>query len=181
MFDDIYWDVASKIKVLAKWILIIGVICSVVGGGYILLKFRFADAWYGLLIVAFGIIGSYVSSLALYAIGQVAEETHYIKTQLLICQNNGKNADYLRNDDYKKEQLETNHDVKNNETLITKDIKISNDKKEIREKLLYALKFQTDSGMINYLKTIENDDIQEILKSPSHLIREKIKEMLDKE
>ena len=48
----------------------------------------------------------------------------------------------------------------------------------LSEKLEYALMFQSDDGMVRYLKDIQNETVQNILKSPTHLIREQIKNLL---
>lgn len=51
--------------------------------------------------------------------------------------------------------------------------------KSLAEILTYALKYQTDDGMIRYLKDIDRDEVKEILNRPEHLIREHIESVLD--
>ena len=46
------------------------------------------------------------------------------------------------------------------------------------EKLEYALKFQTDDGMISYLQRIDDQQVQEILKSPKDSIRTQVENLL---
>ena len=50
---------------------------------------------------------------------------------------------------------------------------------KLLEKLAYALQFQTDGGMIYFLKEINDDSVQNILNSPTHLIRQQIQELLE--
>ena len=59
-----------------------------------------------------------------------------------------------------------------------KQITLCKKEKTLFEKLEYALKYQTDDGMISYLKNIQDKTVQDILKSPSHLIRDQIKNLL---
>ena len=50
----------------------------------------------------------------------------------------------------------------------------------LSKKLSFALKFQTDDGMINYLKTVKDETVQDILNdSPTHIVRARIKQLLD--
>ena len=51
--------------------------------------------------------------------------------------------------------------------------------KTLSEELEYALNFQTDDGMVRYLKELQDETVQNILKSPQHLIREQIKNLLE--
>lgn len=50
---------------------------------------------------------------------------------------------------------------------------------DLSEKLSYALKFQTDEGMIRYLQTIDNEVVTGILKKPKDTIRKDIQTILD--
>ena len=51
--------------------------------------------------------------------------------------------------------------------------------KTLAEKLMYALQYQTDEGMVRYLKDIKEDAVQNILASDPHLIRTQIQELLE--
>ena len=51
--------------------------------------------------------------------------------------------------------------------------------KPLADKLMYALQFQTDEGMVRCLKDIKEDAVQSILESPTHLIRTQIQELLE--
>jgi len=55
---------------------------------------------------------------------------------------------------------------------------IQKKEKTLSEKLAYALMFQSDDGMVSYLKGLQDETVQDILKSPQHLIREQIKNLL---
>ena len=50
--------------------------------------------------------------------------------------------------------------------------------KTLPEHLEYALQFRTDTGLINYLKALDNEAVQTILKAPAHLVRASIQELL---
>ena len=51
--------------------------------------------------------------------------------------------------------------------------------KTLVKNLEYALLFQTDDGMLRYLKNIQDESVQNILKSPKHLIRKQIQDLLN--
>lgn len=50
--------------------------------------------------------------------------------------------------------------------------------KTLPEHLEYALQFRTDTGLINYLKALDDEAVQTILKAPAHLVRASIQELL---
>ena len=52
------------------------------------------------------------------------------------------------------------------------------EEKPLSEKLKYVLMYQTDEGMIKYLKGVQDEAVQRILESPGHLIREQINDLL---
>ena len=49
----------------------------------------------------------------------------------------------------------------------------------LSDKLTFALKYQSTTGMINYLKNIADDRVKEILNGPAEDVREKIQALLD--
>ena len=50
--------------------------------------------------------------------------------------------------------------------------------KTLAEKLSYALSYQTDDGMINYLKRIDDETVARILEEPPHVIRGLVEDAL---
>lgn len=70
MFDNI----GSKIKSLAQVVCWIGIIASVIGGIIVMASHSDAAAT-GLLIIAIGVVGSWVGSFALYGFGQLIENS----------------------------------------------------------------------------------------------------------
>ena len=50
--------------------------------------------------------------------------------------------------------------------------------KTLADKLEFALAYQTDEGMINYLKTVNDPAVVEILNGPAHMVRAKIEKAL---
>lgn len=51
--------------------------------------------------------------------------------------------------------------------------------KTLAEKLEYALKYISDDGMIKYLENVQNEAVQNILKSPKETIRAQITDLLN--
>ena len=49
----------------------------------------------------------------------------------------------------------------------------------LKEHLAYALRYQTDSGMITYLERLEDPAVKEILKQPRDVIRGQIKQLME--
>ena len=82
----------------------------------------------------------------------------------------------------------SNDRVKESENCVTKDEvtveaktnpePIVPEEKNLSEKLNYALLFQSHDGMINHLKGIQDERVQNILKLPKNMIRAQIKMLL---
>ena len=74
MLDNLYENIGSKIKNLAKWIFVIEAIGAFITG--LVLLFTDEDLiLYGLLTLVCGPIVAYIGSWILYAFGEVVEKT----------------------------------------------------------------------------------------------------------
>ena len=71
-------NVGGKLKVLAIVVVVLGIISSIVSG--IILMFSEIDGafGFGLLIIGGGILGSWITALPIYGIGQAAENSDYL-------------------------------------------------------------------------------------------------------
>ena len=54
----------------------------------------------------------------------------------------------------------------------------ANKEKTLTEGLEYALQFQTDEDLVFYLKKVNDETVQNILKSPVHQVRGQIQDLL---
>ena len=162
-------------------------------------------AWIPFLVAIVGPIVVWIGSWGMYAFGEYVEDIHAIRQQLgkiqsidkslqaivqpIIDGTNGKVKSAA--EEVTKPQAVTLAKPKAEES--TKPEKTASDnrveekkakglvikkQKSLSEKLAYALMFETDDGMIAYLRSIEDETVQNILKTPKHLIREQIKNLL---
>jgi|GEM_PF-1092379 len=186
MLDNLYTDIGVKIKNWAKWIFIVEAIGAVIAG-IVLLADEFILA--GLLTLVCGPIIALVSTWLLYAFGQLVDDTYAIRNQGKKINNIDKNlqamAQLIIDETNKKVKREADEKVKRRAEAISKckaeenaEQIVQKKDKAILEKLEYALKFQSDEGMINYLKGIQDETVQSILESPQYLVREQIESLL---
>lgn len=166
MLDNLYTNIGKKIKTCAKWIFLIEAILAVLVGIVIfsiglLFSFQFKLIVIGIIVAVLGPVGAWLSTWILYAFGDLVEQT---------CDNQNNTRQILKTliEEKKKHQ-----DEKKAEPIIFEK------EENLAEKLEYALQFQSNQGMIRYLKDIQDESVQKILKSPEHLIREQIKNLLD--
>ena len=71
-------NIGGKIKALAVVISVLGIAASVICGGVMAAK----NALYGVLIIVFGSLGSWLSCLTLYGFGQLVENSDKIVEKL---------------------------------------------------------------------------------------------------
>ena len=186
MLDNLYADIGVKIKNWAKWIFIVEAIGAVISGIVL-----FADEFIlaGLLTLVCGPIIALVSTWLLYAFGQLVDDTHAIRNQDKKINNIDKNLQTMVqpmiDEANEKAKREAEEKAKRQAEAFAKreaakkaEQMAQRKEKTLPEKLAYALMFQSDDGMISYLKGIQDEAVQDILKSPQHLIREQIQNML---
>lgn len=88
MFDNI----GGKVKGLAKFVCWVGIICSVIGGIALLLQSsRYNDTTVlGISVLIGGVLGSWIGSWALCAIGSAADDAAAVRTYFEITQTHGE-------------------------------------------------------------------------------------------
>ncbi|MDY5940028.1 MAG: hypothetical protein SPJ23_00045 [Eubacteriales bacterium] len=190
MLDNLYENIGGKIKNLAKWIFIIEAIGSIIAG--LVLLFTDEDLiLYGLLTLVCGPIFAWVGSWILYAFGELVEDTHAIRNEYYPIINDIKKnvrlmADPIIREAEEKARREAEEKARceaeekaRRETPAKVQQTIQKKEKTLSEKLAYALMFQSDDGMVRYLKGLQDETVQNILKSPQHSIREQIKNLLE--
>ncbi|MBS7228061.1 MAG: hypothetical protein KIG49_00600 [Eubacteriales bacterium] len=190
MLDNLYENIGGKIKNCAKGIFIIEAIGSIIAG--LVLLFTDEDLiLYGLLTLVCGQIVAWVGSWILYAFGELVEDTHAIRNEYYPIINDIKKnvrlmADPIIREAEEKARREAEEKARREaeekarrETPAKVQQTIQKKEKTLSEKLAYALMFQSDDGMVRYLKGLQDETVQNILKSPQHLIREQIKNLLE--
>ena len=190
MLDNLYENIGGKIKNCAKGIFIIEAIGSIIAG--VVLLFTDEDLiLYGLLTLVCGQIVAWVGSWILYAFGELVEDTHAIRNEYYPIINDIKKnvrlmADPIIREAEEKARREAEEKARREaeekarrETPAKVQQTIQKKEKTLSEKLAYALMFQSDDGMVRYLKGLQDETVQNILKSPQHLIREQIKNLLE--
>ena len=194
-------NIGGKIKTLTKWscwiaILLIWIATPIT---FIILvsdKWTAELCWIPLVGAIVGPIFIWVASWPMYAFGEFVEDIHAMRGKEGTTKevNTTREVDEKANreaEEKAKHQEEANatrnaeekskHDVEekvNRETKKNAEQIAQKKEKTIPEKLEYALMFQTDDGMVRYLKDIQDETVQNILKSPQHLIREQIQNLL---
>ena len=182
MLDNLYENIGGKIKNCAKGIFIIEAIGSIIAG--LVLLFTDEDLiLYGLLTLVCGQIVAWVGSWILYAFGELVEDTHAIRNEYYPIINDIKKnvrlmADPIIREAEEKARREAEEKARR-ETPAKVQQTIQKKEKTLSEKLAYALMFQSDDGMVRYLKGLQDETVQNILKSPQHSIREQIKNLLE--
>ena len=190
MLDNLYENIGGKIKNCAKGIFIIEAIGSIIAG--LVLLFTDEDLiLYGLLTLVCGQIVAWVGSWILYAFGELVEDTHAIRNEYYPIINDIKKnvrlmADPIIREAEEKARREAEEKARREaeekarrETPAKVQQTIQKKEKTLSEKLAYALMLQSDDGMVRYLKGLQDETVQNILKSPQHLIREQIKNLLE--
>ena len=84
-----------------------------------------------------------------------------------------------RHEAEEKARREAEEKAKREAEIKAELIKNPQREKTLSEKLEYALMFQTDDGMLGYLKKIQEESVQNILSGPEHLVRDRIQELLN--
>ena len=79
MFEDMFSNVGGKIKILAKIMLVLGMLASVIYGIYFMTNGG-EFILFGLLIAVGGVLGSWISALFIYGFGQIITNTDSISS-----------------------------------------------------------------------------------------------------
>lgn len=172
MFDHLYENIGGKIKNLAKVIFVLGAIGSVATAVTCIVKAQYVLSFICLIAEA---LGALIFSWFIYGIGELIDKT-------IDNENNTKQiARSLAQLSMLATQNQGNQPPKDTEEKITKKVseQISPAGDSLADKLSYALKFQTDDGMVSYLERMDDDVVKDILKAPRHLIRELVAKTLE--
>ena len=174
MLDNLYENIGGKIKNCAKGIFIIEAIGSIIAG--LVLLFTDEDLiLYGLLTLVCGQIVAWVGSWILYAFGELVEDTHAIRNEYYPIINDIKKnvrlmADPIIREAEEKARREAEEKARREaeekarrETPAKVQQTIQKKEKTLSEKLAYALMFQSDDGMVRYLKGLQDETVQNIL------------------
>ena len=194
MFDKLYENIGAKIKNWAKWIFIIEAIGAVITGIVMMANASDIDDIFffaGLLTIILGPVVAWVSTWLLYAFGELVEDIHAIRNEYYPIINDIKKNVRLMADpiireaeekalcEAEEKALREAEEKALRETPAKVQQTIQKKEKTLSEKLAYALMFQSDDGMVRYLKGLQDETVQNILKSPQHSIREQIKNLLE--
>ena len=199
-------NIGVKIQNFAKWSCWITILLTWIGAAITFLVFLFIEGMfqYAFLVPVGAAIGSlliWVSSWVMYAFGEYIENIQAIRNQIPKINNIDRNLQTIAQqanetakheaEEWAKQQAEAitkrnaeekaEHDTEekvNREAKKNAEQVAQKKEKNLSETLEYALKFQTDNGMLDYLRGIQDETVQDILKSPQHLIREKIQNIL---
>ena len=128
MLDNLYENIGSKIKNLAKWIFVIAAIGAVITG--LVLLFTDEDLiLYGLLTLVCGPIVAYIGSWILYAFGELVEKTsdNENTTRQILKKINENPANYITEESEGKVKS-----IIASEPTISKASGTSNEEKENR-------------------------------------------------
>ena len=184
-----YEDIGGKIKLLAKIGFIVAAVCCVIAG--IVLLALELTLW-GLLSLLLGPVLAWVSSWVLYAFGELCEDMHAVRhnpalgdinegIKILIAPIIAQaKEDAKREAEERTKREAEERTTRESKTATRKQNNQSpvKDETTLQGMLTYALSYQSDDGMIRYLKEIKDDTVQAILQSPRNLIRKQIQEFL---
>lgn len=195
MLDQLYERIGEKIKNLARWIFVVEAISAVIGGIYVILEGKFV---FGLCLVIMGPVVAWVSTWLLYAFGELVEkvcsinEKVYILAQPIVEEQ--RRIRYAAEEKAKQDTMVKAHKRADREAQERTDrrtvVQVNQETREevkktaprektLAEKLIYALSYQTDEGMIAYLKHIDDETVANILKEPNNKIRELVKRTVE--
>lgn len=202
MFDEI----GVKIKSFAKTAFFVEIIASIISA--IVLFVEHEEFWC-ILVGLGGIVMAWVLAMFAYGFGELIDETTNVSrnTAILVskAREEGKRIAretasneqialqkakeaYKARESQRAAQVPQAADAKpvssnapaapvkqNSPAVVENTVK----EQTLADKLQYALRFSTDQGMIKYLKTVEDETVQNILKAPEARVRELIANLLN--
>ena len=175
-----YKNLGTKLKKLSQFFLVLGSIPAIICG-IILMS---TNLILGLVVIALGVLYSYFLTWGLYAFGEACERIERIeqktnRIELFVKNENSKNKQ-MRSENAAHTWASTTKtsQIKTETTPAPQAPKSTTQQgeKTLCEKLAYALAFQSDDGMINYLKTINDEEVKKILEAPRYMIRDIVKQ-----
>ena len=188
-------NIGGKIKNLAKWscwieILLIWISAPITMIVLLCDRYTAEFFWIPLVSALVGPIFIWIGSWAMYAFGEAVEDIHALRSkQNPQLENIDRNVQLMaaplileaeeqaKREAVERTKYEATKKAKREAAAVIPEL--PKKEKTLPEKLEYALRYSTDSGMISYLKDIENEDVQIILQSPAHLVRGQIQSLLE--
>ena len=182
MLDKWFEDIGKKIKGLAKW----GFIVESVGIllACLIMIFDEPEFFFLLLLAPVGIAVVYVSSWLLYGLGELIDKTvdnerntHKI-ARILDRMEKGEEAPKAAQTTELPPVLRTTAAPAPKSQPQPAPMRaapvtpvVSAPEKSLKEQLAYALRYQTDEGMINYLEGLQSEELRPLLQQPRDRIR----------
>lgn len=193
--DRIYGNIGGKLKSLAKWACIIGsALYIVLGLIYIILGLASATFGWVFVGVLMGVLGPlliWIGTWLTYAFGELVEKAGDM-TQ-------GIHALSRLLHDWKKESLQQSAPKVEATPRVEEKPQVvpvvsapkteekpqvvpmaPSQERPLVEKLEYALSFRTNSGMLGYLKRLDDPEVAQILQRPEAQIRAGIEALVQK-
>ena len=157
----------------------------------------------GAIVAALGVLIAWVSSWLLYGFGELIDKTCDIEKNTSDISRNiigikNDTCDIEKNTRNGQSKMQIDENISTAEAEAAKNVAKRKAKEteesakkilakqriqsneDVKYKLSNALNFQTDDGMISYLKRIDNEDVKKILEAPPAQIRSLIKHYLSK-
>ena len=191
LINILYNNIGQKIRYLAFWGFVVEAISSVVGGIVMLIDQNAV----GIVLLIAGPIVAWVSSWLLYAFGQLVENVADMNEAQATATARAKQpvapkaATQATPKATPAAQPAPVAAVKAPPAAIAahhEEPKAAEEAPKTpgqsrREKLAYALRYTTDEGMINYLKTMDDPVVNQIINGPIKQIRSRILEESQKQ
>ena len=197
--EHFYRDIGRKIKHLAWGMFLTEAIASIITGIVLLGEY---DEFWPICILLGGPIVAWVSSWLMYAFGEaidklceIAQNTHTSAAlaQLALNEEQAKRnaeAERIRQETERRlaeerAEREAEHRRNAEERAKQKQTQLPTSQvsgpteKSLADKLQYALKYQTDEGMISYLQKIDDDAVRQILDAPTSSVRNLVRMLLE--
>ncbi len=122
MFDSFYKNIGGKIKGFAKWTFVVEAIAAIISGIVALTTAEDGGiALFGVLLIVLGSIVAYVSSLLLYAFGELVEDKYTMREDIKAIKNEKPLT-------LKEETSTDNNEFSNTNQSAVKDNKIKSSK-----------------------------------------------------
>ena len=154
-------DIGGKIKVLAKVICWVGIICSVIIGAILIGSLLYSIA--GIVIIVLGSLLSWVSSFVLYGFGQLIQNTDQLVLHM-----------------QKPHTVKKQKSINEGETKLTEDYTYSQNTKSNEGQKDIPQK-QTPEDFLRDIKETETADLELILKDQTELYSEEEISIIKKE
>lgn len=197
MLDWLYKNIGGKIKLWAKIIFIVGAITFIIVGTIMVVGDMIDgnDFSEGLYVLAVGPAVAWIATWILYAFGELVEKTCkneentrdivelLTRTNVLLTTKNPPEKQPVappKPAQKEEKPVVAKEPVKKEKILFTRQTETKKQEEmTLAEKIAYALEYQTDEGMVKYLKTIDDERIAAIASTSKDQRREQLKKLLE--